>query len=49
MKLAYKIAFPENLIKTYEFLQSELNRVLSDENMRTAILSIDNTLKPGYY
>ena len=49
MKLAYKIAFPENLIKTYEFLQSELNRVLSNENMRTAILSVDNTLKPGYY
>lgn len=49
MKLAYKIAFPDNLIDTYEFLQDEFNRVLSDEDMRSAILSIDNTLHPGKY
>lgn len=49
MKLAYKIAFPENLIETYEFLQGEFNRVLSDEDMRAAILSIDNSLQPGHY
>ena len=49
MKLAYKIAFPENLIDAYEFLQGEFNRVLSDEDMRAAILSIDNSLQPGHY
>ena len=27
MKLAYKINFPDNLKETYEFLQSELDRV----------------------
>lgn len=49
MKLAYKIAFPDELIDTYNFLQKELNRVLSDKNMRTSILSIDNELHPGKY
>ena len=34
MKLAYKINFPDNLKETYEFLQSELDRVLSDDKMR---------------
>lgn len=49
MKLAYKIAFPDNLIDTYEFLQQELTRVLSDDGMRTSILSIDNDFHPGKY
>ena len=49
MKLAYKIAFPDDLIDTYNFLQKELNRVLSDEHMRASILSIDSTLHPGKY
>ena len=49
MKLAYKINFPDNLKETYEFLQSELNRVLSDNKMRKQILSIDSKLHPGRY
>ena len=49
MKLAYKIAFPDDLIDTYNFLQKELNRVLSNEDMHTSILSIDNELHPGKY
>ena len=49
MKLAYKIAFPDNLIDTYEFLQQELTRVLFDDGMRTSILSIDNDFHPGKY
>lgn len=49
MKLAYKIAFPDELIDIYDFLQKELDRVLSDENMRASILSIDNELHPGKY
>ena len=49
MKLAYKIALPENLIDTYEFLQGEFNRVLSDDVLRDAILSVDNSLQPGHY
>ena len=49
MKLAYQIEFPENLKSTYDFLQSEFNRVLSDDNMRSAILSIDTDLPSGHY
>ena len=49
MKLAYKINFPDNLKGTYKFLQSELNRVLSDNMMRKQILSIDSKLHPGRY
>ena len=49
MKLAYKINFPDNLKKTYEFLQSELNRVLSDDKLRAKILSIDSKLFSGKY
>lgn len=49
MKLAYKIAFPDDLIDIYNFLQEEFNRVLSDEDMRASILSIDNELHPGKY
>lgn len=49
MKLSYKINFPDNLKETYEFLQSELNLVLSDNKMRKQILSIDSKLHPGNY
>ena len=49
MKLAYKINFPDNLKETYEFLQYELDRVLSDNKMRKQILSIDSKLHPGKY
>ena len=49
MKLAYKINFPDNLKETYEFLQSELDRVLSDDKMRKQISSIDSKLHPGKY
>ena len=49
MKLTYKINFPDNLKATYEFLQSELNRVLSDNNLRAKILSIDSKLLSGKY
>ena len=49
MKLSYKINFPDNLKETYEFLQSELTRVLSDNKMRKQILSIDSKLHPGKY
>ena len=49
MKLAYKIDFPDNLKETYEFLQSELDRVLSDKKLRAKILSVDNQLISGKY
>ena len=49
MKLAYKINFPDNLKETYEFLQSELDRVLSDDKLRAKILSVDNQLISGKY
>ena len=49
MKLAYKIDFPDNLKETYEFLQSELDRVLSDKQLRAKILSVDNKLISGKY
>lgn len=49
MKLTYKINFPDNLKETYEFLQLELDRVLSDNKMRKEILSVDSKLHPGKY
>jgi len=49
MKLSYKIDFPDNLKATYEFLQAELNRVLSDNNLKAKILSIDSKLLSGKY
>lgn len=49
MKLTYKINFPDNLKETYKFLQSELDRILSDNKMRKEILSIDSKLHPGKY
>ena len=48
-KLAYKIGFPENLKEIYEYLQSELNRVLSNEETRKAIENIDNSLLKAKY
>ena len=48
-KLAYKIGFPENLKEIYEYLQSELNRVLSNEETRKAIENIDNSLLKSKY
>ena len=49
MKLAYKINFPDNLKEIYEFLQSELDRVLSDDKLRAKILLVDNKLISGKY
>ena len=48
-KLAYKIGFSENLKEIYEYLQSELNRVLSNEETRKAIENIDNSLLKAKY
>lgn len=48
-KLAYKIAFPDNLIETYKFLQSEFNRVLSDNILRELILKLDTDSQRGNY
>ena len=48
-KLAYKIAFPNNLIETYEFLQFEFNRVLSDDLLRELILELDTNSQRGNY
>lgn len=48
-KLSYKIGFPENLKEIYEYLQSELNRVLSNEETRKAIENIDNSLLKAKY
>ena len=48
-KLAYKIGFPDNLKEIYEYLQSELNRVLSNEETRKAIENIDNSLLKAKY
>ena len=49
MKFAYKIDFPDNLKETYEFLQSELNRVLSDDKLRAKILSVKSGSMSGDY
>ena len=49
MKLTYKINFPDKLKATYEFLQLELNRVLSNKKLREQILSIDSKLLSGKY
>ena len=48
-KLAYKIGFSENLKEIYEYLQSELNRVLSNEETRKEIENIDNSLLKAKY
>lgn len=48
-KLAYKIGFPENLKEIYEYLQLELNRVLSNDETRKAIEGLDNTLLKAKY
>ena len=48
-KLAYKIGFPNNLKEIYEYLQSELNRILSNDETRKAIESLDNTLLKAKY
>jgi len=45
-KLAYKIGFPDNLKEIYEYLQSELNRVLSNEETRKEVQAmLDNSDK----
>ena len=49
MQLSYKIAFPDNLIEVYDFLQDEYNRVLSNEQHRKAIMNIDTSLHRGKY
>ena len=49
MQLSYKIAFPDNLVKVYNFLQDEYNRVLSNEQHRKAIMNIDTSLHRGKY
>lgn len=43
------MAFPDNLIETYEFLQSEFNRVLSDNRLRELILELDANSQRGNY
>lgn len=48
-KLAYKIGFPENLKEIYEYLQLELNRVLSNDETRKAIECLDSTLLKAKY
>lgn len=49
MQLSYKIAFPDNLVEVYNFLQDEYNRVLSNEQHRKAIMNIDTSLHRGKY
>ena len=49
MQLSYKIAFPDNLVEVYDFLQDEYNRVLSNEQHRKAIMNIDTSLHRGKY
>ena len=49
MQLSYKIAFPDNLVEVYNFLQDEYNRVLSNEQHRQAIMNIDTSLINGKY
>ena len=49
MQLSYKIAFPDNLVEVYNFLQDEYNRVLSNEQHRKAIMNIDPSLIKGKY
>lgn len=49
MQLSYKIAFPDNLVEVYNFLQEEYNRVLSNEQHRKAIMNIDTSLIKGEY
>lgn len=39
-----RIAFPEELKPYYEFLQSELNRILSNNEMRQKLFSIDRSI-----
>ena len=49
MQLSYKIAFPDNLVEVYNFLQDEYNRVLSNEQHRKAIMNIDTSIIKGEY
>ena len=39
--LAFNIAMPEQLIPIYDFLQNELNEILSDDYYRNQLESLD--------
>ena len=45
--LAFNIAMPEQLIPIYDFLQKELNEILSDEHCRNQIKSLDLSVHKG--
>ena len=48
-KLSYRVRFPKELEEVYEFLQKEMNRVLSDNELREKIESVDSGLMNGEY
>lgn len=45
----FNIDMPEALVPLYDFLQAELNRVLSDERLMTKVRNIDLDLHKGNY
>lgn len=45
--LAFNIAMPEQLIPIYDFLQKELNEILSDDYYRSQLESLDLSVHKG--